>query len=131
MQSTNVKSNKKKGPEQDNKSNRDKNGRIETFAEQDGDLSINIARATLGYLAMDDDLKKRMELAFGEIRILSDTSSAIRISEKNKRLVEEFEMSFSALKDSTSEPRELEILAEKLVDICVDIISASIAKVQL
>jgi hypothetical protein len=48
-----------------------------------------------------------------------------------KRLVEEFELSFSALKDSTSEPRELEILAEKLVDICVYIISGSTAKEQL
>jgi hypothetical protein len=131
MQSTNVMSNKKKGLEQENKSNRDKNDRIETFAEQDDELVLNIARSTLGYLAMDDKLKKRMELAFGEIRILGDTSNVTKISEKNKRQVEEFELAFSALKVSISEPRELEILAEKLVDICVDIISSWRAKKQV
>jgi hypothetical protein len=97
------------------------------ISDQDGNFAINIARTTLGYLSMDDELKKRMELAFGEIRILGDTSNATKIPEKNKRYVQEFEMAFSALKDSTSVPRELEILAGKLVDICVDIISGNAA----
>ena len=124
MQLTNDKSNKKTGLEHDNKSNRVENVRTESFAKQDGNLALNIARTTLGYLAMDDELKKRMELAFGEIRILGDMSNATKISKKNKKHVEEFELAFSALKDSASEPRELEILAGRLVDICVDIISS-------
>ena len=112
------------GLEHDNKSNRVENGRTGMFAKQDGGLALNIVRTTLGYLAMDDELKKRMELAFGEIRLLGDDSNAKKISKKNKKQVEEFELAFSALKDSASAPRELEILAGRLVDICVDIISS-------
>lgn len=89
---------------------------------QDSGLVIKIARTTLGYLAMDDELKKRMEMASGEIRVLVGGSNSNEISKNNKRQVEEFEMTYSALKNSTPEPRELEILAEMLVDICVDII---------
>jgi hypothetical protein len=89
---------------------------------QDSRMVLNIARTTLGYLAMDDELKKRMELAYGEIRVLVGGSNSTEISKNNKRQLEEFEMAFSALKNSTPSPRELEILAEMLVDVCVDII---------
>jgi hypothetical protein len=94
----------------------------DSVVDKDSGLALGIARATLGYLAMDDELKKRMELASGEIRVLGDHSNSTEISENNKRQVEEFEMAFSALKNSTHSPRELEILAEMLVDVCVDII---------
>jgi len=87
-------------------------------------FALKIARTTLGYLAMDDELIKRMELASGEIRVLGGgISDTEKISDKNKRQVEEFERAFRALKNSTPQPRDLEILAEILVDVCVDIIS--------
>jgi hypothetical protein len=101
------------------------NERSYTVVEQDSGFALRIARTTLGYLAMDDELMKRMELAFGEIRILGGGSDTIKISIKNKRQIEEFETAFNALKNSKALPRDLEILAEILVDICVDIICES------
>jgi hypothetical protein len=83
---------------------------------------IKVAQNTLGYLAMDDELKNRMELACGEIRELGSASNAQETSKKNRRKVDEVDLAFKVIKDKKFVPRDLEILAEKLVNICVDII---------
>jgi hypothetical protein len=94
----------------------------DTDTQQNCRIALKIARTTLGYLVMEDELKKRMDLAVGEIRSLGISSNVRTISKKNILQVEELQLGFSALTDMTYEPRELEILAEKLADICVDII---------
>jgi type I restriction-modification system DNA methylase subunit len=83
---------------------------------------IKIARSTLGYLAMEDELKNRMELAHGEIRALGSSSKTADTTKKNQKKVGKFDRAFGALQDNLYEPRELEILAEKLAGICADII---------
>ena len=82
---------------------------------------IRIVRNALALLAMEDELLDRMNLAYGEIRVLSESRSH-DTSKKNQKKIERFEADFTSLQNRFFEQRELEILSEKLVEICVDII---------
>jgi hypothetical protein len=82
---------------------------------------IKIVRNALALLAMEDELLDRMNLAYGEIRVLG-ASKSHDTSKKNQKKIDRFEADFTSLQSRSYEPRELEILSEKLVEICVDII---------
>jgi hypothetical protein len=83
---------------------------------------IKIARNALVLLAMEDELLDRMNLAFGEIRVLGSSKSH-DVSKKNQKRIDRFEAAFTELQEKTFEARELEILSEELVEICMDIIT--------
>ena len=83
---------------------------------------IKIARSALGYLGMADELKNRMELASGAIRELADASKSQNTSKKNQKKVDLLDSAYKTLRDLPYDQRALEILAEKLVEICADII---------
>ena len=83
---------------------------------------IKVARSTLGYLAMSDELKKRMDLACGKIREIGTASKDGDTSKKNQKKVDDIDSSFKALNEVANVGREMEILAERLVKLCADII---------
>ena len=83
---------------------------------------IRIARNALVYLAMDDELVNRVKLAFGEIRALGGSSKSPDISKKNQKKIDKFDVSYAGLQQIPYPQRDLEIMAEKLVEICADII---------
>jgi hypothetical protein len=82
---------------------------------------IRIVRNALTLLAMEDELLDRMNLAFGEIRELG-ASKSHDTTKRNQKKIDRFEADFTSLQSRPFEHRELEILSEKLVEICVDII---------
>ena len=83
---------------------------------------IRIVQSALVFLAIDDELINRIKLAFGEIRALGNSSKLQDISQKNQKKIDKFDADFTALQELPYQPRELEILSEKLVEICVDIV---------
>jgi hypothetical protein len=83
---------------------------------------IRIARNALVLLAMQDELLNRMNLAFGEIRVLGSSKSA-DVTKKNQKKIDRFEAAFLELQEKAFEARELELLSEELVEICADIIA--------
>jgi hypothetical protein len=83
---------------------------------------IKIARNALMLLAMEDELLDRMNLAFGEIRVLGSSHSH-DVSKKNQKRIDRFETVFTELQEKVFEARELEIMSEELVEICTDIIA--------
>jgi hypothetical protein len=82
---------------------------------------IRTVRNALQLLAMEEGLLDRMNLAYGEIRALGSSKSQ-DISKKNQKKINKFEAAFTDLQLAPYEPRELEILSERLVEICVEII---------
>jgi hypothetical protein len=83
---------------------------------------IKIARSTLAYLAMSDELTKRMDLACGKVRELGSASKSGDTSIKNQKKVDDIDSSFKDLNEAGNNVRELEILAGRLVKLCADII---------
>jgi hypothetical protein len=83
---------------------------------------IKLARRSLGYLSMQDELKDRMELAVGTLREMASTSNSPDTSKKNQRSAERFFRDYEALNKNSYDIRDLEILASKLVDLCTDVI---------
>jgi hypothetical protein len=83
---------------------------------------IRIARNALVLLAMQDVLLDRMNLAFGEIRVLGSSKSA-DVTKENQKKIDRFEAAFLELQEKAFEARELELLSEELVEICADIIA--------
>jgi hypothetical protein len=88
---------------------------------------IRIARNALVLLAMQDKLLDRMNLAFGEIRVLGSSKSA-DVTKENQKKIDRFEVAFLELQEKAFEARELELLSEELVEICADIIADNTEK---